>query len=67
MPKIWTTKTFTVSDYRGDTPNAGIDITAGNGDGLYDMDKKELKELRDLVDKIIAELDERSEPTFLRV
>lgn len=52
------TKTFLVSDYR-DNPypqNQGIYITAGHGDGLYDMGVEELRELRDLVDWILHQL-----------
>ena len=54
------TETFLVSDYRDDRypHNRGIDITAGNGDGLYMMDIKELRELHDLVGWAISYLEQ---------
>ena len=58
---IFTTKTFTVFDYRSDRypHNRGISITAGQGDGLYQLNLPELKELKELVEDLIQELESK--------
>ena len=55
------TKTFTVWDYRDSPYNhiRGIDITAGQGDGLYQLNLPELKELKELVEDLIQELESK--------
>jgi len=53
------TETFAVLDDR-DNPyewNRGISIVSGHGDGLYNLNLEKLRELREVVDRVIQALE----------